>query len=121
VELMGNEQGAKLVAHPRGNQSDCRHGERWNDGMNHRVFLPDFEEELRTYPWGAAPPRPGDPLPVLREARDESLPMFMEGRGAEGGAGPGKDAARFGRVDPFGRIESDDAARRAGDPFRKTP
>jgi NADH dehydrogenase len=81
----------------------------------------DFEEELRTYPWGAAPPRPGDPLPVLREAVDESLPMFMEGRGAAGGAEPGKDAARFGRVDPFGRIESDDAARRAGDPFRKPP
>ena len=75
----------------------------------------DFEEELRTYPWGAAPPRPGDPLPVLREAGDETLPMFMEGRGAGG------DAARFGRVDPFGRIESDDAARRAGDPFRKPP
>jgi len=79
----------------------------------------DFEEELRSYAWGAAPPRPGDPLPVLREAGDEGLPMFMEGRGAAGGAGPGEDAARFGRVDPFGRVESDDATRRARDPFRK--
>ena len=62
-----------------------------------------FEEELRTWPWGAAPPRPGDPLPVLREEGDASLPMFMEGG----------DAARFGRVDPFGRIEPDAGSRRS--------
>jgi NADH dehydrogenase len=74
----------------------------------------DFEDELRTYPWGAAPPRPGDPLPVLRDAGEAEVPLFVEGMGTPTGA-----ASRFGRVDPFGRIENDEDARR--DPSRRAP
>src|SRR5262249_4981830 len=84
-----------------------------------------FEDELRTYPWGAVPPRPGDPLPVLREEGDASLPMFIEGSGAAAGTAGPEDrrasAARFGRVDAFGRVERDDDARRSRDAPRGAP
>lgn len=67
----------------------------------------DFVEELRSYPWGAAPPRPGDPLPVLQPQDDGGLPLFMPGDAMRAaGEHPGRGAARLGRVDPFGRIES---------------
>lgn len=66
----------------------------------------DLIEELRTYPWGAPPPRPGDPLPVFEPQDATGLPLFMPGDAEHGGrAAPGRGAARFGRVDPFGRIE----------------
>jgi hypothetical protein len=67
----------------------------------------DIVEELRTYPWGAAPPRPGDPLPVLQPRDDAGLPLFIPGEELRGAGGrPGHVAARFGRVDPFGRTET---------------
>lgn len=81
----------------------------------------DFVEELRSYPWGAAPPRPGDPLPVLRIQDDDGLPLIIQGDSGDAmrGAGgrPGRGAARFGRVDPFGRIESagESAPSKSGD------
>jgi uncharacterized protein YbjT (DUF2867 family) len=70
----------------------------------------DFVDELRTYPFGVAPPRPGDPLPVLqpRDAAESGveLPLFIPGEQLRGAGGvPGHVAARYGRVDPFGRVE----------------
>jgi hypothetical protein len=76
----------------------------------------DIVEELRTYPWGAAPPRPGDPLPVLQPPDDAGLPLFVPGEELRGAGGlPGHVAARFGRVDPFGRVE------KSGDPASDSP
>lgn len=71
----------------------------------------DFVEELRTYPWGTAPPRPGDPLPVLQPQGADALPLFMPGGSEHAeGAQPGRIPSHFGRVDPFGRIEGTRAA-----------
>ncbi|MBL8840976.1 MAG: NAD(P)H-binding protein [Planctomycetes bacterium] len=63
-----------------------------------------FEEELRGYPWGAPPPRPGDPLPVLREEVDAGLPLFIPGEALRDAGERAKlPPAWLGRVDGFGR------------------
>jgi len=70
----------------------------------------DFSEELRTYPWGTPPPRPGDPLPVVQGDVDPGLPQIITREGTNEERARGDVAARFGRVDPYGRRESGHAS-----------
>lgn len=66
-----------------------------------------FDEELRNYPWGAPPPRPGDPLPVLRTQEDAGLPLFIPGEAMRDSQERAKlPPAWLGRVDATGRGDS---------------
>lgn len=63
-----------------------------------------LEEELREYPWGAPPPRPGDPLPTIAPQQDAALPLFIPGESLRDPRERAKlPPALLGRVDPFGR------------------
>jgi NADH dehydrogenase len=65
-------------------------------------------EELRDYPWGMAPPRPGEALPVF-QPENTGLPAFIPGPHLREGANPAdRPAASYGRVDPFGNVEKED-------------
>jgi hypothetical protein len=65
-----------------------------------------LDEELRGYPWGAPPPRPGEPLPVFQPAEDAGLPLFIPGESLRDSRERAKlPAAWLGRVDGFGRGE----------------
>ncbi len=68
-----------------------------------------FLDELRSYPWGAPPPRPGDPLPVIVEDDNSGLPLFIPGEALRD---PGERAklppAWIGHVDPFGKAATND-------------
>jgi len=73
-----------------------------------------FVDELRGFPWGAPPPRPGDPLPTAQPPPAPALPWIIPGAGRETAAGSapggkadsarGADLSRFGRTDPYGRV-----------------
>ena len=71
-----------------------------------------LSEELRTYPWGAAAPRVGEPLPTLRESAPSGMPLFIPGNKLrETGEGAMPPASWFGRVDPYGRPLGTDESR----------
>jgi len=64
------------------------------------------EEELRGYPWGAPPPRPGEPLPLVQPPQDTALPLFIPGEALRDSRERAMlPPAWLGRVDGFGRGE----------------
>lgn len=64
-----------------------------------------LREELRGYPWGMPPPRPGEPLPVF-QPQGTGLPAFIPGAHLrEKGDPAAPPPSSMGRVDPFGRVE----------------
>lgn len=77
-----------------------------------------IEDELRGYPWGAPPPRPGEPLPVVQPPQDATLPLFIPGEALRDSRERAKlPPAWLGRVDGFGRGErSADEARSDHEP-----
>jgi hypothetical protein len=84
-----------------------------------------LEDELREFPWGAPPPRPGDPLPTIAPQQDAALPLFIPGESLRDPRERAKlPPALLGRVDPFGRgvkgdERSQDETRPDGEP--RTP
>jgi NADH dehydrogenase len=79
----------------------------------------DLAEELRRFPWGAPPPRPGDPLPTLAEAPSPGLPLIIPGPSSRsGGPGTTPPPSWFGRTDEYGRVEGRREAREADQPER---
>lgn len=70
------------------------------------MVRPSLADELRSYPWGAPPPRPGEPLPVFQAPEDPGLPLFIPGEAMRNAQEKAKlPPAWIGRVDGFGRGE----------------
>lgn len=68
-----------------------------------------LDDELRGYPWGAPPPRPGDPLPTLSQEQPTGLPLFIPGEALRERTGRATLPPEWlGHVDATGRGDAGD-------------
>ncbi len=73
-------------------------------------------DALRSMPWGEPPPRPGDPLPTIREPEESGIPRIIpvESLRSTGGP-PALPPSFYGRTDAFGRPVGDERSSHASD------